>query len=80
MWDPPGPGLKPVSPASAGRLSTTVPPGKPLTDRSYLKGDNGKYCDGYAIKSPLMLLGQNLYLWVLQPTSLNYTPLHEFVL
>ena len=30
MWDPPGPGLKPVSPALAGRLSTTVPPGKPL--------------------------------------------------
>ena len=28
MWDPPGPGLKPVSPALAGRLPTTVPPGK----------------------------------------------------
>ena len=30
MWDPPKPGLEPVSPALAGRLSTTVPPGKPL--------------------------------------------------
>ena len=29
MWDPPGPGLEPVSPALAGRLSTTAPPGKP---------------------------------------------------
>ena len=29
MWDPPRPGLEPVSPASAGRLPTTVPPGKP---------------------------------------------------
>ena len=29
MWDPPGPGLEPMSPASAGRLPTTVPPGKP---------------------------------------------------
>ena len=29
MWDLPRPGLEPVSPASAGRLSTTVPPGKP---------------------------------------------------
>ena len=29
MWDPPRPGLKPVSPALAGRLSTTVLPGKP---------------------------------------------------
>ena len=28
-WDPPRPGLEPVSPAPAGRLSTTVPPGKP---------------------------------------------------
>ena len=29
MWDPPGPGLEPVSPALAGRLPTTAPPGKP---------------------------------------------------
>ena len=29
MWDPPRPGLEPVSPASAGRLSTAAPPGKP---------------------------------------------------
>ena len=29
MWDPPRPGLEPVSPGSAGRLSTTAPPGKP---------------------------------------------------
>ena len=30
MWDLPRPGLKPVSAALAGRLSTTAPPGKPL--------------------------------------------------
>ncbi|XP_073666305.1 alpha-amylase 2B isoform X7 [Tursiops truncatus] len=30
MWDLPGLGHEPVSPASAGRLSTTAPPGKPL--------------------------------------------------
>ena len=29
MWDPPRPGLKPVSPALAGRFPTTAPPGKP---------------------------------------------------
>ena len=29
MWDPPRPGLKPVSPPLAGRLSTTAPLGKP---------------------------------------------------
>ena len=30
VWDPPRPGLEPVSPALAGRLSTTAPPGKPM--------------------------------------------------
>ena len=29
MWDPPRPGLDPVSPALAGRLPTTAPRGKP---------------------------------------------------
>ena len=29
MWDLPRPGLEPVSPALAGRLSTTAPPRKP---------------------------------------------------
>ena len=28
MWDLPGPGLKPVSPALAGGFLTTVPPGR----------------------------------------------------
>ena len=31
MWDPPRPGPEPVSPAPAGRFSTTAPPGKPVT-------------------------------------------------
>ena len=31
-WDPPRPGLEPVSPALAGRLSTTAPPGKPYSN------------------------------------------------
>ena len=30
MWDLPGPGLEPVSPALAGRFPTTAPPGKPF--------------------------------------------------
>ena len=29
MWDLPGPGLQPMSPALAGGFFTTVPPGKP---------------------------------------------------
>ena len=31
MWDPPRPGLEHVSPALAGRLSTSAPPGKPYS-------------------------------------------------
>ena len=31
MWDLPRPGLEPVSPALAGGLSTTAPPGKPYS-------------------------------------------------
>ena len=31
MWDPPGPGLDPMSPALAGGFLTTAPPGKPHT-------------------------------------------------
>ena len=29
MWDPPRPGLEPVSPALAGGFLTTAPPGRP---------------------------------------------------
>ena len=36
-WDPPRPGLEPVSPALAGRLPTTAPTGKPLFFFFYLK-------------------------------------------
>ena len=32
MWDLPRPGIKPVSPALAGRSFTTEPPGRPCTD------------------------------------------------
>ena len=37
MWDPPRPGLEPVSPAPAGRFSTTAPPGKPYIFFAALK-------------------------------------------
>ena len=36
MWDLPRPGHEPVSPALAGRFSTTAPPGKPNPGYSYL--------------------------------------------
>ena len=37
MWDPPRPGLEPVSPALAGRFSTTAPPGKPYVFFNMIK-------------------------------------------
>ena len=37
MWDIPGPGHEPLSPLSAGRLSTTAPPGKPCGFLFYSK-------------------------------------------
>ena len=37
MWDLSRPGTEPVSPALAGRLSTTAPPGKPLNFNFILK-------------------------------------------
>ena len=38
MWDLPGPGIEPVSPALAGGFFTTEPPGKPqlLTSSLFL--------------------------------------------
>ena len=36
MWDPPGPGPEPVSPALAGGLPTTAPPGKPYVSSYFL--------------------------------------------
>ena len=38
MWDLPRPGLEPVSPAPAGRFSTTAPPGKPSCTCFYIWG------------------------------------------
>ena len=35
MWDPPGPGIEPVSPELAGEFLTTVPPGKPSCSLFY---------------------------------------------
>ena len=40
MWDLPRPGLEPVSPALAGRFSTTAPPGKPSVSILIHKDDS----------------------------------------
>ena len=45
MWDLPRAGLEPVFPALAGRLSTTVPPGKPLAN--IFEGQNLSYWSNF---------------------------------
>ena len=42
MWDLPGPGLEPMSPALAGRFLTTEPPGKPFSFISKILFDHWK--------------------------------------
>ena len=42
MWDPPRPGLEPVSTALAGRFSTTEPPGKPHSNLNTVNCALGK--------------------------------------
>ena len=37
MWDLPGAGIEPVSPALVGEFLTTGPPGKPRTRFQFLK-------------------------------------------
>ena len=54
MWDLPGPGLEPVSPALAGGFLTTVPPGKPET--LGVKGATSRVFKA----TPLPVLGVNL--------------------
>ena len=47
MWDLPGPGLEPVSPALAGGFLTTVPPGKPGGRRLLMKVFGPEASGGY---------------------------------
>ena len=50
MWDLPRPGLEPVSPALAGRFSTTAPPGKPQLAYILMASNNLVYTVSYKIK------------------------------
>ena len=56
MWDLPRPGLEPVSPALAGRLSTTAPPGKPR--RSLLKWTKLKQNEVVKLQPSIVAIGR----------------------
>ena len=65
MWDPPRPGLEPMSPALAGRFSTTAPPGKPLY-KQFLNNNNVwvhiQTACGYRHSSQIIESWQQLFL------------------
>ena len=64
MWDLPGPGLEPVSPALAGRFPTTVPPGK--SNRTFLSPQKFSYTlPSYSLLSPHLPTTQLLFWFVL---------------
>ena len=67
MWDLPRPGPEPVSPALAGRFSTTAPPGKPysifLTKIQSFQLSFGYYLHG--IPFSILLLSIPLCLYIL---------------
>ena len=51
MWDLPGPGLEPVSPALAGGFLTTAPPGKPRKLHFGMRCSEFGGCFSWVIKS-----------------------------
>ena len=57
MWDLPRPGLEPVSPALAGRFSTTAPPGKP----------EGEFLRSTDTRAPPSAFGQQIWVEPEQP-------------
>ena len=70
-WDPPRPGVEPVSPALAGGLSTTAPPGKPTCgDFKSRKVDE---CEGMKRKS----LGALEAKMKLKPVVVNRTHIQQ---
>ena len=70
MWDLPRPGLEPVSPALAGRFSTSAPPGKPKSHcfKMKLKTSDGHLNDRNEVTKILFLhitvTGLSLFIWI----------------
>ena len=62
MWDPPGQGLEPMSPALAGGFSTTAPPGKSPDFKKFCPTDGSE--NGEVTFSHLLENGY-LFMWLL---------------
>ena len=59
MWDLPGPGIEPVSPALAGGFLTTAPPGKPCGQ--FLEGNSFQTQYKYFIEKFEFVYNLNFY-------------------
>ena len=64
MWDLPRPGLEPVSPALAGRFSTTAPPGKPFKEIFEKKKRNITYSSSSQPSHSILATRKNKYKWI----------------
>ena len=69
MWDFPRPGCEPVSPALAGRFSTTAPPGKPSL---------GSFIPRYFILFAAMVNGSVSFISLSDFSSLAYRNARDF--
>ena len=68
MWDLPRPGLEPVSPALADRLSTTAPPGKP--SRAFLTLVQRNLCQVCKVHPCVLDVGTKCVAWEGSPIEL----------
>ena len=89
MWDPPRPGLEPVSSALAGRLSTIAPPGKPLSGYSwfwwpwYLRRVQARYFIKYPSKLDLsdvfLMIRLESWTWRRKTTGIETTTCQVYI-
>ena len=73
MWDLPGPGLEPVSPALASGFLSTVPPGKPC---SWLLSNTGLNCMSSLIRGYLSIVNIGLakkFFWFLSKNKRQFS-------
>ena len=78
MWNPPRPGLEPVSPALAGRFSTTAPPGKPPGRLIFKQQQQKTFCEVVAVLTNPIVVIISIYMCVSNHLAVhkNYTMLY----